>query len=285
MGIGSARAGSFVADSFGTGSRYGVYGQAYGTGNAWTFGSYGWARNSGTGTAFGGYFYASAAAGTGYRYGVFAYGPTYAGYFSGNTVTTGTKSAAVKTDNGEYRLLYSQESPENWFEDFGGGSLQNGGTTIQIDPLFAQTVNTQIEYRVYLTPEGDCRGLYVTNKTANSFEVRELQGGVSNTGFSYRIVAKRKGFENLRLAKIAGQTPEQMEFEQQRIQAESERESARRAKLENPESGPENLQIGEEQRIREENERMTAERLKMEKEREAEKSRMEKERVSMEVSR
>lgn len=124
---------------------------------------------------------------------MFAYAPTnkgYAGYFQGDVLVTdslvvlGGKSAAVKVANGEYRLLYSQESPETWFEDFGGGRLQNGATTIQIDPLFAQTVNTQIEYRVYLTPEGDCKGLYITNKTPNSFEVRELQGGTSNISFS-----------------------------------------------------------------------------------------------------
>jgi hypothetical protein len=39
----------------------------------------------------------------------------------------------------------------------------------------------------------------VTNKTSNSFEVRELKGGHSNIAFDYRIIAKRNGYEQIRL--------------------------------------------------------------------------------------
>jgi hypothetical protein len=45
---------------------------------------------------------------------------------------------------------------------------------------------------VFLTPEGDCQGLYVKSKGPKSFEVRELQEGTSGVRFSYRIVGKRK---------------------------------------------------------------------------------------------
>jgi hypothetical protein len=41
--------------------------------------------------------------------------------------------------------------------------------------------------------------LYVTNETSTSFEVREQGEGTSNIAFDYRIVAKRIGFENIRL--------------------------------------------------------------------------------------
>jgi hypothetical protein len=47
---------------------------------------------------------------------------------------------------------------------------------------------------------GDCRGLYVTNETTDGFEVRELGGGTANIAFDYRIVARRKGYETIRLA-------------------------------------------------------------------------------------
>jgi hypothetical protein len=49
-------------------------------------------------------------------------------------------------------------------------------------------------------PNGNCKGLYMTNKTANSFEVRELGGGTSNIGFDYRITVLRKNYENVRFA-------------------------------------------------------------------------------------
>jgi len=56
---------------------------------------------------------------------------------------------------------------------------------------------------VFLTPEGDCRGLYVRRKSAASFEVRELVGGKSSIAFSYRIVGRRKDIKgHRRFAKI-----------------------------------------------------------------------------------
>jgi hypothetical protein len=111
----------------------------------------------------------------------------------------GTKSAIVQTQEYGRRKLYCMESPGVWFEDFGTAQLANGQATVTIEPLFLQTINTGVPYHVFLTPLGDCNGLYVTNKTATSFEVRELGGGSANVGFDYRIVAKRLGFEDLRL--------------------------------------------------------------------------------------
>jgi hypothetical protein len=98
--------------------------------------------------------------------------------------------------------LNSVQSPENWFEDFGSGALSNGTVTVTLDPTFAQTANTGIEYHVFLTPEGDCKGLYVANENAKGFDVRELGGGTSNVAFDYRIIAKRLGYENVRLADL-----------------------------------------------------------------------------------
>ena len=63
----------------------------------------------------------------------------------------------------------------------------------------SETVTTDASYHVFLTPNGDCEGLYVTQKGAASFEVHELKGGKSNVQFDYRIVAHRKGFEAARL--------------------------------------------------------------------------------------
>jgi hypothetical protein len=58
-------------------------------------------------------------------------------------------------------------------------------------------------YHVFLTPAGECEGLFVTNRTANSFEVREMKSGQSNVAFDYRIVVHRKGFESSRLPDIS----------------------------------------------------------------------------------
>jgi hypothetical protein len=107
----------------------------------------------------------------------------------------------VPVDGGARKVaLYAVESPENWFEDFGSGRLSNGEAVIDLEPTFAQTVNTTLAYHVFLTPRGDCDGLYVANVNSRSFTVRELRRGISNVEFDFRIVARRKGYENIRLA-------------------------------------------------------------------------------------
>jgi hypothetical protein len=122
---------------------------------------------------------------------------------SGTITCNGTVVTAVSANSGARKVaLYSVQSPENWFEDFGSGALTNGAATITLDPAFTQTVNTGTEYHVFLTPNGDSKGLYVSQKTATSFEVREQGGGISNVAFDYRIVAKRVGYEKVRLADV-----------------------------------------------------------------------------------
>jgi hypothetical protein len=71
---------------------------------------------------------------------------------------------------------------------------------VAFDAAFAQTVNTNIEYHIFLTPKGECNSLYVTNETKASFDVHELHGGHSSIAFDYRIIAKRTGYEQIRLA-------------------------------------------------------------------------------------
>jgi hypothetical protein len=119
---------------------------------------------------------------------------------AGSLYCSGSKSAVVPVDNNTRKVaLYAIESPQNWFEDFGSGKLAEGSATVRLESTFAQTINTGVEYHVFLTPRGDSKGLYVTNETAGSFEVREQGGGKSNIAFDYRIVAERKGFEKIRM--------------------------------------------------------------------------------------
>jgi len=113
----------------------------------------------------------------------------------------------VPFPDGTQRALYCMESPELWFEDFGAAKLKGGRAVVKLDTDFAKVV-TLNEYHVFVTPEGDCRGVCVSNKTATGFEVRELQGGTSNVAFSYRIVARRKDIKaQQRFAKIDTRLP------------------------------------------------------------------------------
>lgn len=114
---------------------------------------------------------------------------------SGSLGVLGSKNSIVKIADGRWVALSAMESPETWFEDFGTIRLRNGRAFVRIDKMFAQTANVDILYKVFLTPNGNTRGLYVIKKTAATFEVRENGGGRSNVTFDYRIVAKRRGYE------------------------------------------------------------------------------------------
>jgi hypothetical protein len=129
------------------------------------------------------------------RRGSYGYGVYYEGGIGG----TGEKSTIVKTSKGPV-ALYSQESPENWFEDFGEGKLINGKAHIELDPFFLEVVNINEQYPmkvfVQLT-SGEPMNL-VVKKGLNGFDLI-TEDLTSNATFDYRVVAKRKGFEDLRL--------------------------------------------------------------------------------------
>src|SRR5262249_46448028 len=89
---------------------------------------------------------------------------------------------------------------ENWFEDFGEARLVRGKTRIKIRPDFAAIVDTK-SYHVFLTPYGDCGGLYVSARSATYFDVRE-HGATTSVPFAYRIVSRPRHVAQKRLAKV-----------------------------------------------------------------------------------
>jgi len=118
----------------------------------------------------------------------------------GNLMVAGSKAALVQTASYGKREVYAVESPGEWFEDFGDARLVRGRAVIPIDLVFGETITTGHAYHVFLTANGPC-SLYIERKQPNAFTVKELRGS-RTCSFDYRIVAKRKGYENVRLAEI-----------------------------------------------------------------------------------
>ncbi|MCJ7458342.1 MAG: hypothetical protein MUP17_05065 [candidate division Zixibacteria bacterium] len=199
---GWAVGGSFGTTSNGTGEHSGVRAGGSSSSSSSAYGYYGQAQNTSTGNAYGGYFW-TFSVGTGTHYGVYASeaagGSGAAVYAAGDFAASGTKNAVLKTSKG-HRLMSVIESPEVWFEDFGEGQLINGRGHVELDPLFLETVtiNNLHPMKVFIQLKDDCRGTYVKS-SSTSFDVFELQGGTSNASFSYRVIAKRKGYETERL--------------------------------------------------------------------------------------
>jgi hypothetical protein len=94
---------------------------------------------------------------------------------------------------GKKRVLFSPEAPEILFQDFGVGTLKNGSAYINIDPILANNIYIDKKHplKVFIQLEGDCNGVYVTEKTKKGFLVKELKGGLSTIDFSWQIVATR----------------------------------------------------------------------------------------------
>jgi len=127
------------------------------------------------------------------------YNATYGVYSDGDFACSGSKAALVRTSKGPTEM-YTIESPEIWFEDFGSGRLVNGKCHIELDPLFLETVTIDADnpMKVFVQLKDDCKGVYVRTGDTG-FDVIELQGGTSNARFDYRVVAKRKGYETRRM--------------------------------------------------------------------------------------
>ena len=97
---------------------------------------------------------------------------------------------------------YCVESPESWFEDFGRAKLVRGRARVKLDRNFAAVVRTN-NYHVFLSPENETKGLYVSTRNRAGFEVREQGAGTGSARFSYRIVARRRDINPPRFAKVA----------------------------------------------------------------------------------
>ena len=52
--------------------------------------------------------------------------------------------------------------------------------------------------KVFIQLNDDCNGVYV-QRQSTAFQVVELGGGNSSAHFTYRVMAKRKGYEKQRL--------------------------------------------------------------------------------------
>ena len=137
---------------------------------------------------------------------------TYGGYFDANTSATdfvfvgaknngtsykvlggGSVSTMVKDEQGNNRILHATETPEILFEDFGTGKLVNGVAYISIDKLLSKHIFMDEKHpmKVFIQLEGDCNGIFVSEKTINGFKVKELNNGKSNVSFSWNLVANR----------------------------------------------------------------------------------------------
>ena len=108
---------------------------------------------------------------------------------------TGSKHRVVQTQDYGERLLCCYETPSPMFGDVGAAQIdETGKCLIFIDEKFAQTVDLEYLYDVFLTKygPGDC---YVSERTASYFIIE----GTKNLKFAWEIKTIQRDYENLRL--------------------------------------------------------------------------------------
>ena len=84
-------------------------------------------------------------------------------------------------------------------EDSGEAQLVGGAAFVRLDPNFYNVIDPRQGYFVLITPESETRGLYVSQRAASGFTVRENLAGRSSGMFAYRIVAHPYGVRAARL--------------------------------------------------------------------------------------
>ena len=123
---------------------------------------------------------------------------------AGQLTTAGSchVGCAVSHMPGAHIVSYAPQESQPTMEDFGDAQLVAGQAYVRLDQRFADVIDDTTGYLVFITPEGDNNGLYVTEKSMSGFAVRESRGGHATIAFSYRIVAKPYGSAAARLPMI-----------------------------------------------------------------------------------
>ena len=117
---------------------------------------------------------------------------------NGSLHVGGSKNSVVQTSQG-WLAINAYETAEYYFGDIGESNTGNQSkVTIGIDRIFNETVNTNIQYQVFVTPYSDAH-VWVEQRYHNRFVVCSDK---PNAEFGWEIKAKRKGYEDHRLRKI-----------------------------------------------------------------------------------
>jgi hypothetical protein len=118
----------------------------------------------------------------GYHYYCYPRDGDNTGYLGGSTrrwayLYALNKSSAFKhplNNPQSYIVFKCVESPKVTVEDWGIAQLKDGVAFVGLSEEFVALMSDNAEYAVFLTPEGECNGLYVSKKEFYGFEVREL---------------------------------------------------------------------------------------------------------------
>lgn len=116
----------------------------------------------------------------------------------------GTKNRMEQTEHYGNRLMYSLESPNPLYNDFGRASIADDGLCyVFIDPVFYECIDNNYDYFVFLQPESDGE-FAVIERTADHFTVQ----GTPGKPFAWMLVTAQKGYSATRTEELVIPEPE-----------------------------------------------------------------------------
>lgn len=121
---------------------------------------------------------------------------TSGGIIAGGSMQVyGTKNRIIETENYAERLQYCYETPTPMFGDVGEGAIDKTGKCyVWLDDVFAETIDTDVQYQVFLQAYGD-GNVYVNERSPSYFVVC----GTPGLAFGWEIKAVQKGYDTVRL--------------------------------------------------------------------------------------
>lgn len=120
---------------------------------------------------------------------------------NGDLCVTGQKNAIVPTSQGMTKV-YSEESAEVWFTDYGSLTVKDGTAQAKLDSRFLETVliDESHQMMVFVTQTSGDPINVVVEKGLTSFTIRCARPITAT--FDYRVQAKRKDFADARLESL-----------------------------------------------------------------------------------
>jgi len=184
----------------GTGRQYGVYNNITNSGDATHFGSYSKLSGSGSGNKYATYnVIPTTAGGTHYAvYGEAEKSGSYAGYFKGDVVITGSIQGKIKADDsGDTDMKAYIYGAINFAGGFGAGAHSDGFTVLKIGTghykiTFTNSPGNTHAYTVMTNMRFNAIGFITVKNYASYFEIKtyNTSGNPANKGFNFVVYKK-----------------------------------------------------------------------------------------------
>ncbi len=131
----------------------------------------------------------------GKQYGLMAAGKEFGLYVQGKTITNEPVVNVIDSQN-EKALFYGTVSQTVDVTTRGKAKLVDGKCKITFNQNFKNSIVSNDDLNITVTPNGRTNGVFVYNITKDGFEVEENNNGLSNCDFHWTAIGTRKGYEN-----------------------------------------------------------------------------------------